>query len=198
MNRLAPLRRLISLRKTHWTSTRTESSFSHSSDFAVAGVVPIRYPLSVRSMRPSLHHPIAPGKEVAAFVCLLAVLLLWAPAWAAALQSNQLDCCADGLCPAHGLHHKSSEPASHPAQAPMDCDQQHSSPTQSGFASCSLSCCQDSDRPTTTAVIFVLPSPAQLAEPALTLSAPPRIALTSVAHVSDPRTPPPRALVSSL
>ena len=153
----------------------------------------LRYSEARSEMRHSLHLPIAPGKKLAASLCLLAVLLIWAPAWAAVLQSHQMDCCADGLCPAHGGHHsKSSEPASHPAQSPIDCDQHHGSQQSSGLAPCSLSCCHDSDHPTTTAVIFVLPAPTQIAEPAVAHASAPRLALTDFAHVSDPLSPPPR------
>ena len=143
-------------------------------------------------MRPSLQLPIAPGKRLAASFCLLAVLLIWAPAWAAALQSHHMDCCADGLCPAHGHHSKPSEPASHPAQSPMDCDHHDGSPKTSGLMPCSLACCHDSDHATTTATIFVLPAPTQIAKPAVALTPLLQPALTNFAYVSDPLSPPPR------
>jgi len=144
-------------------------------------------------MRPSPHLPIAPGKKLAASVCLLAVLLIWAPAWAAAVESHQTDCCADGLCPAHGHHHKPNEAGSHPAQSPVDCDHHDGSQKLSGLAPCSLSCCHDSDRPATTAAIFVLPAPAQIDEPAVAHTPILIPALAYSAYVSDPLAPPPRA-----
>jgi|SRR3974390_680244 len=153
----------------------------------------LRYP--DLKMRRSLHLPIAPGKKLAALFCLFSVLLIWAPAWASVIQSQQMDCCADGLCPAHGGHHnKSSEPVSHPAQSPMDCDHHDdSSQKSSGLAACSLSCCHDLDHPTTAAAIFVLPALTQIAEPAVALAPISFLALTNFAHVSDPLSPPPRA-----
>ena len=180
-------------RPTPKSRIRALHSWNHPFDFHLASAVRIRYSYALKSMRPSLHLPIAPGKKIAASVCLLAVLLLWAPAGAAAFQSHQMDCCADGLCAAHGHHYKSSGRTSHPTQAPLDCDQHHSSSTNFDLASCSLSCCHDSDHPTTAAAIFVLPAPTQIAEPALTLSVPPLLALTNFAHISDPLAPPPRA-----
>jgi len=167
----------------------------NADEFAVAQRTSDQVSSIIKSMRRSLHLPIAPGKKTAASVCFLAVLLLWAPAWGTALQAHQMDCCAGGLCPAHGHQNKSGEPASnsHSAQPPINCDQHHTSPVSSGISNCSLSCCHDSDRPTTTAAIFVLPQPTLLSAPAVTLAPPPQLALTNFAHVSDPLSPPPRA-----
>ena len=69
-------------------------------------------------MRHSLHRPIAPGNRLRACVCLLAVLLLWTPLWAAAWQTHNMSCCTDGMCPLHGHAHpavpkpQAAEPAS--------------------------------------------------------------------------------------
>jgi len=84
--------------------------------------------------------PIAPGK-LGAWVCLVAVVLLWAPMWAAAWPTDGMDCCKNGLCMAHA--HSQSNPA-RPQQAgakesPMDCAHHGGS----GMANCSMSCCMN-------------------------------------------------------
>jgi len=149
--------------------------------------------VSFLKMRRSLQLPIAPGKKLGALLCLLAVLLLWAPAWAAALQSHPMDCCAGGLCPAHGHHSKSSEPASQPTQSPVDCEHNGESQKSSGLAPCSLSCCPDSNHPTTAATIFVLPVATQISAPSITIASVAQPPLRDIARVSDPLSPPPRA-----
>ncbi len=149
------------------------------------------------SMRCSPHLPIAPGKKLAASLCLIATLLLWAPAWATALQSHQMDCCAGGMCAAHGHRSQSSKPAAQPASS-MDCDHHDGSQQSSGVTPCSLSCCHDSDHPGTTAAIFVLPTPTHIAEPASVQASDPLPQLTAFARSSEPLSPPPRVVSLSL
>src|ERR1700739_243126 len=101
------------------------------------------------------HFPIAPGRKLGAWVCLLATVMLWAPMWAAAWQANSMACCNGTMCLAHG-HSKPDHPSPRratPSETPMDCEH-HSG---SGLTSCSMSCCQESTHALTAAMIFVLP-----------------------------------------
>jgi hypothetical protein len=100
-------------------------------------------------------------RTAAAWICLLAVALLYAPLASAALIANGLDCCAGGYCniPEHRHHQRQLGHGHHgapaaPSQnsAPMDCGHE-----MSGLTSCSMSCCQDTVRPTLIPGAFVLP-----------------------------------------
>jgi len=146
--------------------------------------VVIEYKL--QGMFASLAFPIAPGRKVGACVCLLAVLLLWTPAWAMALQSHQMDCCSGGMCAAHSHRSKSNDPA------PIDCDHHGGSQKTSGLADCSMSCCQSPERPAAIGTVFVLPLPAQISVPVVGVASHPQLTLTAFAHTPEPITPPPR------
>jgi hypothetical protein len=148
-------------------------------------------------MRLSLHLPIAPGKKLAASFCLLAVLFLWAPGWATALHSHQMDCCAGGLCPAHGHHNNSSEPR-HPSSAPMDCDHHNNEQRSSSLANCSMTCSHDSDHPAPVSNVFVLPLPAQISPPVVAVASQPQLTLTAFAHTPEPPSPPPKTTLPTL
>ena len=147
-------------------------------------------------MKALRHFPIAPGRRMGALVCLLAVVMLWTPMWAAACQANGIACCSAGMCPAHAQSktHPSGTQQSAPKPSPMDCEH-HSG---SGMAECSLSCCQESSHALTTALIFVLPEPAAVSEPAHAASAPAQFGSTEAAPSFDPPSPPPRTSLVSL
>jgi hypothetical protein len=100
-------------------------------------------------------------RPVAAWVCLLAVALLYAPLVSIALVTNGVDCCAGGYCkiPEH-RHHKHQLGHEHPGvpAAPaetsghMDCGHE-----SSDLMACSMSCCQDQARPALMPSAFLLP-----------------------------------------
>src|SRR5271169_3363204 len=100
-------------------------------------------------MKRSLHVPIARGRSFGAWVCLVALVLLWAPMWAAAWQANSMACCDGGLCAAHG--HSKPTPSrpqkSSPAEAPMDCDHH----AGSELTACAMTCSHESASSLTTA-----------------------------------------------
>jgi hypothetical protein len=119
-----------------------------------------------------------------AIACMFAVALLFAPLVAAAWSSYSAACCTSGQCPIHGHHHQHSSSGS---ENPMDCGHQ-----MPGMAACSMSCCQNMDRPAISPGLFVLPAPLTLA--ASTIFAPfislrePQNFLRSI----KPLSPPPR------
>ncbi|MGB7848140.1 MAG: hypothetical protein WBL63_21195 [Candidatus Acidiferrum sp.] len=134
--------------------------------------------------------PIAPGRIFGAWVCLVAMVLLWAPIWAAAWQADAMTCCNGGLCPAHG-HSKTNHPSSQqksPSNSPMDCDYH-----DGGVVSrCSMSCSHDGNPLLTTAVIFVLPTPTYLSQPSQAIAALIQFTPTEFVQSFEPLSPPPR------
>jgi len=147
-------------------------------------------------MEPLRHAPIAPGKILGAWVCLAAAVLLWAPMWAAALQSNGLTCCNGSMCAAHG-HSKPSQrrpEKTSPSEAPMACDHHGTD----GLTDCAMSCSQESTSSLTSAVIFLLPEPASVSEPAVAIAAPAEFAPMEFARLFEPPSPPPRISLFSL
>jgi hypothetical protein len=91
-------------------------------------------------------------RTAAAWVCLLAVALLYAPLAGAALLAHGLDCCAGGFCTIPEHHHHKPQPAASQETARMDCGHE-----MSGLTSCSMSCCKDPARPALIPGAFVLP-----------------------------------------
>lgn len=87
-----------------------------------------------------------------ATLCLVAVVLLYAPFGAAAWAVYARTCCtSNAQCPIHGHHHAQTRGN---AEHAMDCG--HEMP---GMVECSMSCCQNPDRPVVAPAIFVLPAP---------------------------------------
>ena len=140
-------------------------------------------------MRPSLQLPLAPGKKLAACLCLFAVLCLWAPAWAIAWQAQPMDCCAGGMCSSHGHHSRPSKPAS----APVDCEHHGSTEKSSGLTGCAVSCCHAPEIPAVVSTIFVMPLSTLISAPVVALAPQSQIILVAFAHTSEPLSPPPRA-----
>jgi hypothetical protein len=87
----------------------------------------------------------------AAWFCLLAVVLLYAPQAGSALLAYEADCCVGGFCNIPEHHHHKQQPV--PSNdSPMDCGHD-----MSGMTSCSMSCCKDPARPALIPGAFVLP-----------------------------------------
>ena len=146
-------------------------------------------------MKRSRAIPIAPGK-MGAWVCLVAVVLLWAPLWAAAWPTEGMDCCKGGLCLAH--RHSKPGPArpqqAGAAETPMDCEHRGGS----GMSGCSMSCCQERSQILATPAIFVMPAPATIAQPSEARAAASNLAATESMQSSEPLSPPPRTPLFSL
>jgi hypothetical protein len=120
-----------------------------------------------------------------ATLCLVAVVLLYAPLGGAAWFVYSGGCCTSGSeCPIHGHHH--SQTPSGPEHA-MDCGHDMPAVTQ-----CSMSCCHNPDRPGLAPVIFVLPVPIRVsASTSFELLAPLPGSQDSVSSI-EPLSPPPR------
>jgi hypothetical protein len=152
--------------------------------------------LENRKMKRMRHDSNAPGRRLGACVCLVAVMLLWAPAWASALQAAGVGCCDGAMCPLHGHGPKKSSSDTNSAKdMPMaGCDHH----ARKAAMDCTAACCHPKDPAVTGATVFVLPSPMTLSAPLL-ISPPTPIALCSTnSLVFDTVSPPPRTPLLSL
>jgi len=152
--------------------------------------------LTTQPMKRSLQVPIAPGRKIGAWVCLLALALLWTPLWAAAWQAHGMECCEGGMCAAHG-HTKSNRTQpqqSGPSKAPMNCEHHGAG----GISSCSISCCHESNSSFAVATIFVLPVPTTISQPAQGMAAFSYFARSESLLKFEPLSPPPRSSLFSL
>jgi hypothetical protein len=125
-------------------------------------------------------------RTASAWLCLLAVALLYAPLAGAALLAHGLDCCVGGFCTIPEHHHHKSQPAASQDTAPMDCGHE-----MSGMKSCSMSCCKDPARPTLIPGAFVLPAGFAPAFLELFDPMPPASSL-EISRFAKPLSPPPR------
>ena len=125
-----------------------------------------------------------------AWVCLVAVVLLWTPLWATAWQTGGMDCCKGGMCMAH--RHSKPEPArtqqTGAEKTPMDCEHHGTS----GMSNCPMACCQQSSHTLATPAIFVMPESVAICLPSLVTTAPSSFAATEFAQSLEPLSPPPR------
>jgi hypothetical protein len=119
-----------------------------------------------------------------ASICLLAVLLLYAPLAGAAWSSYQSACCTSDQCPIPEHHHQKS-PAARAKH--LDCGHE-----MAGMMACSMACCHDSDRSAVTSIAFVLP-PIIVAPGSAAITWPVRFAKPlCFPRAIEPLSPPPR------
>lgn len=126
-------------------------------------------------------------RSIAASICLLAVVLLYAPLAGAAWSSYQSACCMSGQCkiPAHHHQKTPAAPANH-----MDCGRDGHE--MSGIMACAMSCCHDSERALVTSIAFVLP-PAVAAAPLVAITSSIELAKpVNFLRSIEPLSPPPR------
>ena len=142
-------------------------------------------------MKANRRHCNAPGKNFGTCLCLLAVVLLWAPAWVAALQASKMACCTAGMCPLDGHVPKKSsgEEDGRRHTQTIDCSQHQ----RQAAMDCNAACCHTADPTVTGAVVFVLPAVMRITVPLFSgkaaLSALPR----ADSLIYSPPSPPPRS-----
>lgn len=148
------------------------------------------------AMNSSRYSAITPFKRFAASVCLLAVILIWSPLWATALEANGMACCAGGMCAAHSHSQPNSArpKQTKSAEAPMDCEHHGGS----GMTSCAMSCCPETIHSFTASITFVLPAPSILSAPFQSMAGPVGRASTEFVLTFEPLSPPPRTSLLSL
>ena len=147
-------------------------------------------------MKRSRHFSNAPGRRLAACVCLVAVMLLWAPAWASALQAAGMGCCDGAMCPLHGHAPKKSSGNAQPAKAAPVAGCEHHG--RKAAMDCSMACCHPADPAVTGAVVFVLPNAVDISAPPPVSSPTHGFALSAASLDIDLASPPPRNLRLSL
>jgi len=126
-------------------------------------------------------------RSISASMCLLVVVLLYAPLAGAAWSSSRSACCTSGQCPVPAHHHQKT-PANH-----MDCGHE-----MSGMMACSMSCCHDSDRWLVTSIAFVLPASVAV-DVAAAINSPMELAKASDFPRSiEPLSPPPRSVSAAI
>ena len=129
-------------------------------------------------------------------MCLVAVMLLWAPAWASALQAAGMGCCDGAMCPLHGHSPKKSSGDTNSAKdAPMAGCEHHG---RKAAVDCSVACCHPADPVVTGAIVFVLPSAVEISVPLFIGPPIPRLLSSAISFVFDPASPPPRTLLLNL
>jgi hypothetical protein len=123
-------------------------------------------------------------RSIAASICLLMVVLLYAPLAGAAWSSYQSACCLSGQCkiPAHHHQKTPAAPANH-----MDCGHD-----MAGMMACAMSCCHDSERSLVASIAFVLP-PDVASAPSTATTSPIELAkIVDFPRTIEPLSPPPR------
>lgn len=128
-------------------------------------------------------------RSISASICLLVVVLLYAPLAGAAWASYQASCCTSDQCPIAAHYHQKIPAA--PANQ-MDCG--HDMP---GMMECSMSCCHDSERSMVSAVAFVLPSPIMVVAPVGIQSPIEPAKLLDFLRSLEPLSPPPRFVLAA-
>ncbi len=126
-------------------------------------------------------------RMAAAWLCLLAVALLYAPLAGAALLANGVDCCAGGFCPIAEHHHHKQQPSPKQAPAASDCGHE-----MRGMKTCSMSCCKDPSRPALIPGAFVLPAADFVPAADELLQTVPLTNLLEISRFVKPLSPPPR------
>ena len=122
----------------------------------------------------------------AAWSCLLAVALLYAPLAGAAWSSRAMACCTGEHCNIPQHHHQ---------KKPTESECSHD---LGGLTDCSMSCCQNPDRPVVTAVAFVLPPLAFASVPVLVTHPVDTLRSVEISRSVVPLSPPPRVAVAAL
>ena len=144
-------------------------------------------------MKRSRDIPIALGK-VGAWVCLLAVALLWTPLWATAWQNKGMACCDGQMCAAHG-HAMTQRPSGNAGvtqdSAPADCGHEK----HAGLTACGMKCCHDQGSSIVAAVIFVLSEPTRISAPAEARETCEQAQVAITPQLLEPPSPPPRSIV---
>jgi hypothetical protein len=118
----------------------------------------------------------------AGLMCVLAVVFLYAPFAAAAWSSRA--CCTRGLCNIPKHHHQTATANS------TDCD--HPGHDMGGTMNCSMSCCQDPDKPVVTSMAFVLPPASSTVSTTMDTRRIERVRPIEIPRTIEPLSPPPR------
>jgi hypothetical protein len=121
---------------------------------------------------------------VAAWVCLFAAVALYAPLAGAAWSTHAMSCCTGDYCPIAQHHHQKKQAPSH---SDMDCGHDIRE-----MMNCSISCCENSEKPLVTGLAFVLPDLAFISAPVAVAHAAETLLTFEIRLSLQPLSPPPR------
>jgi hypothetical protein len=145
-----------------------------------------------------LWNPTFPGRfarKVCASVCLMTMVLLWSPFWAAAWQAASMNCCEGGMCAAHSHSNQNKQTQETKSDdSPMTCEHHGGN----RLSQCKMACCQESSQVVTAGVIFLLPDPASISEPQTAMDLTASFAPWEFPQSVEPLSPPPRVVLTSL
>jgi hypothetical protein len=126
----------------------------------------------------------AKKKSVTAWVCLFAALALYAPLAGAAWSAHAMSCCTEEYCPIAQHHHQKKHTVPH---SDMNCGHD-----MGEMMDCSMSCCENSEKPLVTAVAFVLPDLTFAAGPISVTGTADTLKSFEIPRSLKPLSPPPR------
>jgi hypothetical protein len=130
-----------------------------------------------------------------ALACLSAVVFLYVPMAAAAWSSHAMPCCTNGFCNIPKHHHQKAPASTAPGE---DCGHDMAGHDMSSMMKCSMSCCQDPDKPVITAVAFVRPPLIFVSLADIATRAIDRLRALEIPRPIEPPSPPPRVIVAAL
>jgi len=123
-------------------------------------------------------------RKFVAGICMLALVLVYAPIASATLMAATGACCAGDHCPIHGNHHSAPKTE----DAGMDCGH-HMNQLQS----CSMSCCQNAEQPAAHAHLYLLIPVTLTANLVLLTVTAPAAAPIRISPAISPLAPPPKS-----
>ena len=127
---------------------------------------------------------------ISASLCLLAVVLLYAPFAVAAWPARSMACCTEDHCPIPEHHHRKAPAAPSTAE---DCGH-----NMSGLTACTMSCCHPNDHPLVVSIAFLLPSLASVPVPIAVTRSPAWRNQLEFSSSAEPPSPPPRLSAAAL
>jgi hypothetical protein len=127
------------------------------------------------------------GQILAAWLCLLAAVFLYAPLAAASWSVHARTCCIGDHCPILGHHHRQAAPAEQPSHA--DCEHE-----MGEAMNCSMSCCENSEKLVVTPLTFTLSRPVTMFASIAAVPASEVSPATAIAQSIEPVSPPPRSM----
>jgi len=129
-------------------------------------------------------------RTAAAWVCLLAVALLYAPVAAVAWPALDAACCTGNQCKVAEHHHRDT-PQKHEAE--RDCGHE-----MAGMSACAMSCCRDSERALMAATAFLLPVGLEIQASEIFTVANQVSRCGEIPNPFEPLSPPPRSFAALL
>jgi hypothetical protein len=136
------------------------------------------------------------NRRMAACICLMALLLVYAPMASATLLAVTGACCTGDQCPIHGNRHPAqSGSAQKHEDAPMDCGHENRDGDGTGkIDACSMSCCHTAEQSAVNVHFFLLTPVSHSMSLAKLSTAQIAPAAPVISPIFAPQAPPPKTL----